>query len=172
VAEGQVLKAPASPSVAETAFADLYREHYPQVIRLAQVMTGNSDLAKDVAQEVFIAVLRGLNAFRGDSTLQTWIYRITLRTCGRQMARNKKHTGVAIDLDTFPAMGSAESAASSSELLTALSRLPIASRTILSLIAIEGFSNEAAAEILGVPIGTVWSRLHIARQQLAAALGK
>jgi RNA polymerase sigma-70 factor (ECF subfamily) len=154
----------------DMAFADLYREHYPHVIRLAQVMIGDSDIAKDVAQDVFIAVLRGLKEFRGESTLQTWVYRITLRTCGRHLAKRKKHAGVAIDLDTFPAMASAESAASAAELLTALSRLSIASRTILTLVAVEGLSNEAAAEILSIPVGTVWSRLNTARQQLASLL--
>jgi RNA polymerase sigma-70 factor (ECF subfamily) len=57
------------------------------------------------------------------------------------------------------------------ELVAALDALPLDARTVLALVAIEGLSHEAAAEVLGVPVGTVWSRLHAARRKLESALG-
>jgi RNA polymerase sigma-70 factor (ECF subfamily) len=149
----------------------VYREHYPRVVRLAAAMTGDRDAACDIAQDVFIAVLRGLPDFRGDAALGTWIYRITLRTAARHTARRRRHVAPSVDADELPGDASAEAAAELAELLRALAGLPLASRSVLSLIAIEGLSQEAAAEILGLPIGTVWSRLSAARRQLQESLG-
>jgi RNA polymerase sigma-70 factor (ECF subfamily) len=120
---------------------------------------------------VFIAVFKGLPAFRGKSTLRTWIYRITLRVAGRHSAKRRRQSGQSVDLDGLPAGDSAASAASLGELLAALAALPLESRTVLALVAIEGLSHQAAADVLGIPVGTVWSRLHTARRQLTAALG-
>lgn len=151
-------------------FADVFREHYPYVVRLATSLTGDFELAKDIAQDVFVAVFKGLRGFRGDAALRTWIYQITLRISGRHSAKHKKHASQQYDLDGLPGVESADSTASLTELVSALNELPLASRTVLSLVAIEGLSHQAAAEVLGIPVGTVWSRLHTARRQLAAAL--
>jgi RNA polymerase sigma-70 factor, ECF subfamily len=152
-------------------FSAVYHDHYPCVVRLAAAMTGDRDAARDIAQDVFIAVLRGLPDFRGDAALGTWIYRITVRTAARHNARRVRHATPSVDADELPGDASAEGAAELAELLRALASLPLASRTILSLIAIEGLSQEAVAEILGLPIGTVWSRLSAARRQLHESLG-
>jgi RNA polymerase sigma-70 factor (ECF subfamily) len=152
-------------------FSAIYRDHYPRVVRLAAAMVGDRDAARDIAQDVFIAVLRGPPGFRGDAVLGTWIYRITLRTAARYTARHRRHAGPTVHADELPGDSSAEAATELAELLRALSSLPLASRSVLSLIAIEGLSQEATAEILGLPIGTVWSRLSTARRQLHEALG-
>jgi RNA polymerase sigma-70 factor, ECF subfamily len=156
----------------DTEFAAAFREHYPYVLRLATVMTGDVDLAKDVAQEVFLAVFKGLGAFRGDSSLRTWIYQITLRTCARCKARGRRHAGDVLDDEAITGSETADSTAALSELIAALERLPLPSRAVLSLVAIEGLSHDEAAQVLGVPVGTVASRLHTARHQLAAALNR
>lgn len=159
-------------SVSRHDFANVFREHYPYVVRLAASLTGDVDSAKDVAQDVFIAVFRGLPAFRGESSLKTWIYQITLRTAGRHSVKRKNQpaTGRDFDFDELHGGESADSATALAELVAALASLPLEARTVLALVAIEGLSHEAAAEVLGVPVGTVWSRLHAARRKLALAM--
>ncbi len=163
-----------SPTLAGSAgddFAAVFREHYPYVVRLAAVMTGDVETAKDVAQDVFIVVMKGLSAFRGESALRTWLYRITLRIAGRHAAKRRKHSSPEFDFDALPGAEMADSAVSLTELVTALGALSLESRAVLSLVAIEGLSHQAAADVLGIPVGTVWSRLHAARRQLAEAIG-
>jgi RNA polymerase sigma-70 factor, ECF subfamily len=134
------------------AFEQLFREHYPYVVRLAASMTGDAELARDVAQEVFIAAHEGLRAFRGEAAPRTWLYRITLRMAGRHAVRHRKHAGAG--------------------LVAALGKLSLTSRTVLSLVAIEGLSHDEASEVLDIPVGTVWSRLHAARRELAQAMAR
>lgn len=153
-------------------FAVVFREHYPYVMRLATRVTGDAELAKDVAQDVFIAVFRNLPNFRGESSLRTWIYQITLRTAGRHSVRSKKQPATGLDrhVDQLHGSESADGAAALGEFAAAFDKLPLEARTILSLVAIEGLSHEEAAEVLGVPVGTVGSRLHNARRKLVAAM--
>jgi RNA polymerase sigma-70 factor (ECF subfamily) len=111
--------------------------------------------------------MKGLRAFRGESTLRTWLYRITLRMAGRHAAKRRKHSSAAFDFDALPDAEDADGAVRLTELVKALSGLSLEARAVLSLVAIEGLSHQAAADVLGVPVGTVWSRLHAARRQLA-----
>jgi len=157
--------------VPEPEFASVFREHYPYVVRLAASLTGDVDLAKDVAQDVFVAVFKGLPKFRGESSLKTWIYQITLRTAGRHSVKKRKQPDTGLALDELRGGEQADSAAALAELVAALDSLPLEARTVLALVAIEGLSHEAAAEVLGVPVGTVWSRLHAVRRRLESALG-
>jgi RNA polymerase sigma-70 factor (ECF subfamily) len=137
---------------------------------LAASLTGDTEQAKDIAQDVFLAVFRGLGGFRGDSHLRTWIYQITLRTAGKHLSKRKKHASQAVELDDLPGIASAESAVAIAEFVVALRRLPLGSRTVLSLVVVEGLPHQAVADLLGVPVGTIGSRLHTARRQLIAAI--
>ena len=153
-------------------FASAFREHYPYVVRLATSVTGNAELARDIAQEVFIAVFRGLPNFRGESSLKTWIYQITLRTAGRHSVRHKKQptTGLDLNFDQLQGGESAEATAMLADFVAAFDKLPLEMRTVLSLVEIEGLPHDEVAEVLGVPVGTVASRLHNARRKLVAAM--
>ena len=153
-------------------FATVFREHYPYVVRLAARVTGDAELANDIAQDVFIAVFRSLPNFRGESSLRTWVYQITLRTAGRHSVRSKKQpaTGLGMNFDQLHGGEPADGAATLAEFAAAFDKLPLEARILLSLVAIEGLSHEEAAEVLGVPVGTVGSRLHNARRKLVAAM--
>ena len=140
------------------------------MLRLATSLSGDPELARDISQEVFIAVIKGLGRFRAEASIKTWIYRVTIRVAGRQLARNRRSGGGRVDPDTIAGMATAEGSAEMADLLAALNRLPLGARTVLSLVAIEGLSHQAAAEVLGVPVGTVWSRLHGARRKLSSIL--
>ena len=74
----------------ERAFAELVRQHHDALIRLARPVVSSQAVAEEVAQETWFAVIRGLPAFRGDSSLRTWIVRILLRTAQDRAARERR----------------------------------------------------------------------------------
>ena len=151
-------------------FVMVFREHYPYVVRLAARVTGDADLAKDIAQDVFIAVFRGLPDFRGESSLRTWIYQITLRTAGRHSVRRKSQPATGLEFDQLQGGEAADGNATLAEFAVAFGKLPLEARTVITLVAIEGLCHQEAAEVLGVPVGTVASRLHAARRRLMSAM--
>lgn len=154
----------------EQMMAVLFRQYYPFVQRLAFSLCGHSCEAQDIAQEVFIAAIKGLDKFRGESQLSTWLYRITTRIAGRHLARGARHQVGDDELDDLPGLGKADADLNTRELVRAITKLPLPQRTVLSLVAIEGVSHQVAADVLGVPVGTIWSRLHSARKRLAEVL--
>jgi RNA polymerase sigma-70 factor, ECF subfamily len=155
----------------EKAFDEIFQELREAVLALCLHLTGNAADAEDALQETFIALYQGLASFRGESRLTTWIYRITIRVAIRVKARRPRRAGELHDEEAAPHMPDALVAREDSEKLArALAGLSAEHRTVLSLFAIEGLGHAEIAAILGVPEGTVWSRLHSARKKLAAEL--
>ena len=74
----------------KNAFEELVRRHQELVFSLAYKLTGNRELANDVAQEAFIRAWKAIQKFRGDSTFSTWIYRITVNTAWTLRKKAKK----------------------------------------------------------------------------------
>lgn len=152
-------------------FEQAFAAHYPRVFRHAYSLCGNRADAEDIAQEVFVGVMKGLSGFRGDAEMSTWIYQITTRVAGRYLARRSRFKSAPAQSTVQPLEdGSVEDDVSVVEFMQAMNSLTLAQRTILSLVSIEGLSHQAAADVLGIPVGTVWSRLHLARKQLAKSL--
>ncbi len=139
------------------------------VFRLALGLTGNQSDAEDATQETFLAILGGLAGFRGECRISTWVYRIAIRSALRVRARRPREETLA-----FEPVGDARDPALESErsrqVRRALSRLTADHRTVLALFSLDGLSHREIAETLGIPEGTVWSRLHLARKKLAAEL--
>ena len=145
-------------------------------------------LAEEVAQDVFLALYRSLERFRGDSQLSTWVYRVVINHCKNRKqyrARRKLDQHEALEGDRgddaparqIPSEGPATDASvERSEAQTliwdALERLDEEPRTIIVLRDMQDLSYEEISEILDLPRGTVKSRLHRARSQLAAALSR
>lgn len=144
--------------------AQVFREHYQSVYRLALSLSGNHADAEDIAQEAFVAIMQALPKFRGDAKLSTWVYRITLRVGTRWLARR----GTVAEL---PAALPATDASIPIDLINALRKLPIDSRSVVLLVAVEGLSHDEVAEVLAIPVGTVASRMHYARKRLEELLG-
>ena len=141
------------------------------LLALCLHVAGRRADAEDALQEALVAVVAGLPGFRGEARLGTWAYRIAVRAALR--ARARRRDGEALDPDTPGGGGEGEMASrdSARRVAAAMARLPAAQRTVLSLFAVEGLSHREIADILGVPEGTVWSRLHAARRMLLHALG-
>jgi RNA polymerase sigma-70 factor (ECF subfamily) len=165
------------------AFARLVRVHEGMVFNLAARLLGDSEEARDVAQEVFLQVHRMLGRFEGRSSLKTWIYRITVNQCHnrrRLWSRRRRDREAALDEGLLVAGETHASAASPyGETLRrerarivqqALLALRFEHRSVLVLREVEGLTCEEVARALGVPEGTVKSRLSRARDALRLRL--
>ena len=140
---------------------------------LALRMTGRPDLADDAVQETFLDVLKGIEGFRGESRLTTWLFRIAVRAATRVATRSRRPTEVLTDELDDAAAGPSESTAqldAAARILRAIASLPPAQRAVVSLTALHELSQTEVAEVLGIPVGTVYSRLHEARARLKAEL--
>lgn len=156
----------------EAAITELVRALRGPVFALCLHLARDRGEAEDATQETFLAVHRGLAGFRQEARLSTWVYRIAIRMAGKVRAR-RASAEVPESLPD-PAPGPERSAAARLEvrrLLAALEQLPAEQRVVLALFAVDGLGHAQIAEVLGVPEGTVWSRLHGARKRLAALLG-
>jgi RNA polymerase sigma-70 factor, ECF subfamily len=176
----------------EEAFAWLIaRYHHPIFSLLARTLGNRADAA-DLTQEVFVKIFRGIKGFHGESSLRTWIYRIALREASNQRRwwmRHKQqevpieqeiydnhHMGTPVLLiDTLVDPGEspfdmAAHAEDRARVEAALNQVPEPYRTTLILRDIEGFVYEEVAEMQGVNLGTVKSRLVRGRAILKALL--
>ena len=150
----------------------LYHQYKRRVFGMAHRIVGASD-CEEVAQEVFVRVFRGLAAFRGESALSTWIYRLTVNAALSHLARRGRRQEVSDDgLTEVPAPPVAErDSALAARIEAALARLPAGYRAILVLHDVEGLSHEECAAILECRVGTCKSQLHKARARMRDLLG-
>ncbi len=145
------------------------------IYRLSFAIVGDEADARDSTQETFIAAWRRIRELRDPDRFDSWLQRIavnaarmTLRARGRRRVREIPSGDVA-RLATMSDQATTELA--DPDLLgAALDRLPADQRTILVLHHLEGQGIAEMAEVLGIPVGTVKSRLHSARDALHAAL--
>jgi RNA polymerase sigma-70 factor (ECF subfamily) len=154
-------------------FEDLYRAERARVLALCLHITGRRADAEDAVQEAFLAAHRALPSFRGEALASTWLYRIALRAALRVKARSRAAEAFGPIDPELPGADGMEEALAREEgrlLARALDGLSADHRALLSLFAVEGLSHRQIAAVLGVPEGTVWSRLHAARTRLAEAL--
>jgi len=155
------------------AMERLYHQYKRRVFGMAHRIVGASD-AEEVAQEVFVRVFRGLAAFRGDSALSTWIYRLTVNAALSHLAKRGRRHEVGDDgLSELPAPPVAErDSALAARIETALGQLPAGYRAILVLHDVEGLSHEECSAILECRVGTCKSQLHKARAKMRELLGE
>jgi RNA polymerase sigma-70 factor (ECF subfamily) len=169
------------------ALETLLVRYQPHLYRFGLRMCGNVDDAGEVAQESLISMARSLREFRGDSSISSWLYTIARRACIRKRRRSKfaplgvdplDGPGVAADRLADPSP-SPEQVASDREVARALTRaidaLDSSQREVLVLRDLEGLPAAEVAEVLGISVHAVKSRLHRARvavrRELAPVLG-
>jgi RNA polymerase sigma-70 factor (ECF subfamily) len=157
------------------AFEELMHARIDAIYRLSFAIVGDEADARDSTQETFIAAWRRIRGLRDPDRFDAWLQRIavnsarmTLRSRGRRRVREISSGDVA-NLDGMSDRPKPERS-DSDALVAALDRLPVDQRTIVVLHHLEGHDLAGLAEILEIPIGTVKSRLHSARQALHAAL--
>ena len=164
------------------AFQELVHGHQRMVYHLALQLLGNPEDARDLSQDVFLTVFRSIHRFRGDSALQTWIYRIAVNQARNQQRwwrRRKRSDQVSletafIDPPAPAATASPERALDRKELRQrlwqAMRRLPFEQRSAVVLRELHGMRYAEIAFSLGVSTTAVKSRLARARQTLRAEL--
>jgi RNA polymerase sigma-70 factor (ECF subfamily) len=142
------------------------RDHYDAVYRFCARRVG-IERAADVAQETFLTAQRVLHKFRGDSHITTWLFGIALNECRRTYRRVRPEVPL-LEMDGYvsDAVSLQDEVVDRDSLRQALSRLSPDHREVVILHEFEGMTYEEAAEVLGVPVGTVKSRLHHAFLQL------
>lgn len=157
----------------------LVAEYQGRIYSFASRMCRSAEDARDVLQETFLAAVRALPAFRGDAKVSTWLFRIAANACRKMRRRGKHEPARLLSLDdVMPAPGAwpleiadaaegPEAVALRHEVQRALDAsiadLPPAYRAVLILRDLEGLSTEEVAEILGLSVPNVKSRLHRAR---------
>jgi RNA polymerase sigma-70 factor (ECF subfamily) len=150
----------------------LYHQFKRRVFGMAHRIVGPND-AEEVAQEVFVRVFRGLAAFRGDSALSTWIYRLTVNASLSHLARRGRRQEVSDDslAEVAAPPQTTRDPALANRIEIALQALPPGYRAILVLHDVEGLSHEECATILECRVGTCKSQLHKARARMRELLG-
>lgn len=165
------------------AFESLMTAYENRIYSLALRSTGSEQDAADITQEVFLRAWKNLDSFRGDSSLSTWLYRVTSNLCV-DFARKKAAEGMptSIDDEESPAtdladasrMAQPEAAAENSELREelqfALAQLSEEHRRVVLLRDVAGMTYTDIARTLGLEEGTVKSRLARARASLRKIL--
>jgi len=170
----------------ERAYEELLNRFQQQVYTLALRLLNDPSEASDVVQEVFLKVFRNISSFRGQSTLKTWIYRITVNEAHNARRWFFRHRRREVELDTSP-----EEARNWKEIIpdrtrspfdmalegeqhsmieAALDRINPIFREAVVLRDITDLSYEEIAEILGVSLGTVKSRILRGREALREEL--
>lgn len=157
-------------------FGEFVSEHHHRVYGVALRVVADPDLAADVVQETFLRAWRGLARFRGDSSLSTWLHRITVNTALTARKRAARDRGPSLDsVDEVVAEATpyvdperrGEMLDLRMRLEHALARLPSGQRAVVLLKDVEGWSHTEIADRLGITESAAKVRLHRAHRKLA-----
>jgi RNA polymerase sigma-70 factor (ECF subfamily) len=155
------------------AWRTLYDRYAQPVFRFVSALGVPPDEREDAAQDVFVAVYRGLRQFRGEAQLSTWIYRIAARHASHLGRRRRVRSFLSIlpwhETEPEPQPDPAEKASELRLLDRLLDKLSPKKRMVLVLFEIEGLGVNEIANVMGCPANTVWSRLRHARAELVKA---
>lgn len=155
------------------AFEELYTRWQPRLMRHAMHLTARREAAKDVVQEAWLAVVKGLKRLEDPARFRSWVYRIVSNKCAdwvRETQRRRKlQTHVTEEVMTSTVDHPKENE-DMARLRMALKHLSGESQAVLSMHYLESMGVTEIARSLGIPPGTVKSRLHHAREQLRNVL--
>jgi RNA polymerase sigma-70 factor (ECF subfamily) len=154
------------------AFDALIAQWHGPLWRYIRRMAGRDDAAQDLLQDVWIRVIRGIARLRDGARLRGWLFGIARRVLMDRLRREYAAPGVAgVDPGDLAAEPDpADSEADLAALEIALGTLPGLEREVLTLFYLRDLSLAELADALGVPVGTVKSRLFRARRMLRAAM--
>lgn len=159
------------------AFCRLVMQYQDKILSLLTRSVGDRSVAEELAQDTFVKAYGSIRKFQHRSEFSTWLVRIALNSSNSYFAsrRYKEHAKTASlapehtrQLTASP--GELTKEADIQKLHRAIAQLSPQLRDALVLCALEGESYEAAAEVLGIPVGTVRSRLHAAKKALRIIL--
>lgn len=152
----------------------LLRRHHDRIHALARRMTGNDADAADATQEALIAIVRGLPRFDQRASFGTWAYRVATNACLDELRRRGRRPRPEADAAlTMPATAGdpADVVTARIDVDAALATLPVEFRAAVVLRDLCALDYAEIAEVLGIPAGTVRSRIARGRAQIAGYLG-
>jgi RNA polymerase sigma-70 factor (ECF subfamily) len=155
------------------AFNELARLSIVRLYGIAQLILRDPDRASDATQEALVAAWRDLSALRDADRFEAWLHRVLVRACHREARRDRRRRTFEIrelPVDHRSAADELPSLVDRDQLERGFRRLGVEERAIVVLHHVEGFPLTAIAEILGLPVGTVKSRLHRSIRTMRAAL--
>jgi RNA polymerase sigma-70 factor, ECF subfamily len=171
----EFVKARTAQSVSDTLVQTILRDHSESMFRLAKSIVRDNALAEDVVQESVLKAWQASESFRGDSSLRSWVLRITHNTA-ISLLRKRREDYREPDLvpEVPDALGQTDRQVHGrlmvNDLWVAIGALDPVSRSITVLREVEGLSYEEIAELLDLPLPTVKTRLFRARKTLANVL--
>jgi RNA polymerase sigma-70 factor (ECF subfamily) len=153
------------------AMRRLYDAHAGALFRFAALSLGDRHAAEDVLQETMLAAWAGAERFRGESSVRGWLLGICRKQVAMELRRQKP--GDSISISDGPAdlrEAGRTCPGLAGELREALDELDVERRQLLLLVYVQGLPQQEVAEVLGIPLGTVKSRLFHARRKLRALM--
>ncbi len=149
-------------------FEGVVKAHWADVLRLGILMLADETEAEEVAQQTFFKAYTAWDSFEGRSSVRTWLFRIAINVCRRNLTTRKRFRGERLDrhIELVHPETDPHEELMTEKVRQALKLLAPPHRLILTLFCIEGMKHQDIARIFDVPEGTVWSRLHKAKQQL------
>lgn len=156
----------------DSALGLLASRHERSLLGIALgLLRDNRDLAADAVQESWVRIIRHASTFDGRAPFRAWAARITVNCC-RELWKRESRASRNARVPARPASDPPAADVSRAELHTALARLDDEAREILLLCSHRGLTHEAAAHALGIPIGTLKTRLYTGLRELRAALAR
>ncbi|MBP7511668.1 MAG: sigma-70 family RNA polymerase sigma factor [Bacteroidia bacterium] len=145
-------------------FEDIYKEYWQKVFRICMGYVNDHDWAKDIAQETFISVFQQLSNFRNQSAIGTWIYRIAVNHCLRQIDKNNKFIKSSFPLEIVEEQ-QPDIEGKIAFLYKSISELPETDRIVISL-ELENVKQAEIALIVGLSEANVRVRIHRIKEKL------
>ena len=154
------------------AFSELARVSIGRLYAVARLILRDPHRAEDATQEALVVAWRDLSGLRDPDRFDAWLRRLLVRVCYREADRGRRRWAIETEIHETPGVGvdPALDLADRDELERGFRRLDLDQRTVIVLHYYLGLSLDEAAETLGVPPGTVRSRLHRATRALRAAI--
>lgn len=155
------------------AFSELARVSIGRLYAVARLILRDPHRAEDATQEALVAAWRDLSALRDADRFEAWIHRLLVRACHREARNDRRRRSVEIrelPLDQRPGHDELPSLIDRDVLDRAFRRLGVEERAVIVLHYLEGFPLAAIADILGIPVGTVKSRLNRGTRTMRAAI--
>jgi RNA polymerase sigma factor (sigma-70 family) len=159
------------------ALTEIYRRYGQEILQYLRHFTQDRGLAEEMMQDTFLAVWKSASSYRGEGRVPAWLFGIARRRACKQVPRPLPPHADPAELETVPAPDPEPEAAllagiARDEIRQALSQLPPIHREILLLTFVHALSYVETADILGVPLGTVKSRLSNAKRSLRGILAE
>ena len=160
------------------AFGELVWRYQDRLFNTVVRLVDNAEDARDVVQEAFLHAYQSLHSFKGDSLFFTWLYRIAVNTAISMKRKQRPVLRIHVTGDEKTALDppdpaetnrpghAMEMAEEERKVHSALSKVSSEHRAVLVMKDMEGMKYEEMAEVLGVPVGTIRSRLHRARLEI------